>query len=130
MILMKYIDEEIFAHARSQIRFMDQQKGKRSVLGFMGIGVIVIFVCLIQMIKEQSEKTGTELLLDEKFLSGIAMGILVILGLGISSLAVVRMFSFFYGKEIEVYRLLLRLKDESSSFTPKPQSPTTIEGDR
>jgi len=127
---MKYTDEEIFAHARSQIRFMDQQKGKRSVLGFMGIGVIVIFVCLIQMIKEQSEKTGTELLLDEKFLSGIAMGILVILGLGISSLAVVRMFSFFYGKEIEVYRLLLRLKDESSSFTPTPQSPTTIEGDR
>lgn len=126
---MKYTDEEIVAYARSQIRFMDQQKGKRSVLGFVGIGVIVIFVCLIQMIKEQSDRIGSDLLLDERFISGIAMGILTILSLGFSALAVVRMVSSLYGKEIEVYRLLLKLHSESESFPSKPRSPATTESD-
>jgi hypothetical protein len=111
---MKYTEEEILAYARSRIRFIDQQKGKRSVLGFMGICVIVIFLCLIQMIKEKSEKTGADLLLDERFLEGIAMGILIILTLGFASVAVVRMFAGLYGKEIEACRLLVKLKDGSS----------------
>jgi hypothetical protein len=126
---MKYTEEEILSYARSQIRYIDQQKGKRSVLGLMGIGVIVIFVCLIQMIKKKSEETGTDLLLDEKFLSGIAISILIFLCLGISAVAVVRMFSTFYGKEIEVYRLLVRLNDERSGYPPKSRDPTTSEGE-
>lgn len=84
------------------------------VLGFMGICVIVIFISLVQMIKEKSEKSGTELLLDQRFLEGIAMGILIIFFLGVAALAFVRMFAGLYGKEIEVYRLLVRLKDNRS----------------
>ncbi|MGA2554820.1 MAG: hypothetical protein ABSG04_00905 [Verrucomicrobiota bacterium] len=111
---MKYTEEEIVAYARSRIRFIDQQKGKRSVLGFMGICVIVALLLLIQMINEKSEKSGADLFLDERFLSGIAMGIFIIISLGFSVLAFLRMFANFYGKEIEAYRLLVRLQDEKN----------------
>jgi len=111
---MKYTDEEIIAYARSRIQFIDQQKGKRLVLGFMGIGVIAMFILLIQMIKEKSEKSGANVLLDDRFLAGIAIGILILMSVGFGALAVVRMFDGCYGKEIEAYRLLVRLKDERS----------------
>jgi hypothetical protein len=111
---MNYSEEEILAYARSRIRFIDQQKGKRLILGFSGIGLIVVFISVIQMINEKSEKIGTDLWLDEKFLAGIAMGILTILLFGVAALAVVRMFGCLYGQEIAVCRLLVRLKDERS----------------
>src|ERR1700722_62350 len=111
---MKYAEEEIFAYARSRIRFIDQQRGKRLILGFMGIGLIVMFISSIQMVNEKSDKIGTKLLLDEKFLLGTAMGFLIFILLCLAALAVVRMFANLYGREIEAYRLLLKLKDRRS----------------
>jgi hypothetical protein len=123
IVLMKYSEEEILAYARSRIRFIDQQKGKRSILGFLGLGVIVMFITLIRMINEKSEKIGTDLLLDEKFLMGIAMGIMIFIFLGIAALGVVRMFGELYGKEIETCRLLVMLKDERNGYQPERGSP-------
>jgi len=111
-LLMKYTEEEIVEYARSRVHCVDQQKGKRMVLGFMGLGVIAMFLCLVVMIKQKSAETGADVLLDQRFIEGMALGILIILVLGVAALAVVRMSGNFYGKEIEAYRLLLQLKDE------------------
>jgi uncharacterized membrane protein (DUF485 family) len=120
---MKYTEEEVLAYARSRIRFIDQQKGRRLILGFMGIGVIVVFIDLILMIQKKSERIGTDLLLDEKFLMGITMGILIFFLLGICALVVARMFTELYGKEIQAYRLLIRLKDERNRDDKDFQAP-------
>lgn len=108
---MKHSDQQIVEYARSQVRFVDQQRGKRLVLGMMGTVAIVAVIVVIQMIREKSDKLGAALWQDEKFLAGMAMGILLVVGVGISALAVVRMFAGFYGREIEVYRLLVRLTE-------------------
>jgi hypothetical protein len=73
--------------------------------------VIVGFVAVIQMIQTKSEKVGANLILNENFLAGVAMGILIVLTLVFGVLAFVRMFSSFYGKEIEVYLLLVKLNN-------------------
>jgi hypothetical protein len=111
---MKYTEEEIVAYARSRIRSCDQQTGKRLVLGIMGIGVIVMFLCLIQLINEKSEKIGSDWLLDQRFIEGIGMGIFIILSFGCAALPAVRMFACSYGKETEAFRLLVKLKEEKS----------------
>jgi hypothetical protein len=126
---MKYTEEELLAYARSHIRVVDQQKGKRLVVGFMGIGGIGMLLCFLEMVKDKSEKIGVNLFLDERFIEGVAMGVLLCVTLGLSALGVMRMFSFLYGKEIEAFRLLVRLKDERSGYPPKPRTPTGGEGE-
>jgi len=111
---MKYTEDEILTYARKRIRNIDQQKGKRLILGFMGTSVIGIFIYLVQIIQEKSKKVGTDLLMDEKFILGIAMGIMIFIFLGVAAFAFVQMFTSLYGRENEVYRLLVRLKDEKS----------------
>lgn len=108
---MKYTDDEIVAYARSHVRRIDRQQGKRLVLSFMGLGGIAVVVLLAMMLADKSEKTSG-LLQDANFISGVAFGILAILVVGISVLGFLRMFGMFYGRDIEVYRLLVRLNDE------------------
>ena len=48
---MKYTEEEILAYARKRIHYVDLQKGKRLVLGFMGVCVIAMFFCLERVLK-------------------------------------------------------------------------------
>ncbi len=118
VVLMKYSEEEILAYARSRLQHIDQQKGKRSVMGLMGICAIVIFLGLIQMTREKSVKTGADLFLDERFLEGAAMGIFMSLGLGVSAQTIVRVFAGLYGKEIEAFRLLVKLKEGNRGQNP------------
>ena len=110
-IRMKHTDDEIVAYARSHIRQMDQQKDKRLVLGFFGIGSLATVIFLVKVLVDKSEKFGG-LLQDTNFISGVAFGILGIQLIGISVLGFLRMFNMFYGKDIEVYRLLVKLNDE------------------
>ncbi len=112
---MKHTDEEIVSYARSHIRHMARQKGKRLVLGFMGVGGIVVVVFLVSMLLEKSEKSGG-LFHDGIFISGVAFGIFVTFALGISVLGFLRMFTMSYGKDIEVYRLLVKLNDEKNGW--------------
>jgi hypothetical protein len=109
---MKYTDEEILAYARSHIRRLDQQKGKRLVLAFMGVGAITVVVLLMRMLLEKSEKGRGGFFQDDHFISGVAFGIFAVLAVGIGVLCFLRMFSMLYGKDIEVYRLLVRLNGE------------------
>ena len=111
---MKYTDEEILAFARAHIRHLDQQKGKRLVLGFMGVGAIAAVVLLIRMLLEKSEKADGSFFQDAHFISGVGFGIFGILVVGIAVLCFLRMFSMLYGKDIEVYRLLVRRNDENN----------------
>jgi hypothetical protein len=109
---MKYTEEEIMAYARSQVRFNERQKGKSFILGFMGISVIVMAIALTKMLQKKSDTLGDNLLSDERFITGIGMGILFCLTVGVATLCLVGTFSRFYGKEIQVYKLLVKLKDE------------------
>lgn len=110
---MEHTDEEIVSFAKSQIRFIDQQKGKRLVFGFMGVGGMVVVILLAAMLLEKSEKVGG-LFQDEIFLLGVAFGILAVLALGISVLGFLRMFSMLHGKDIGVYRLLVKWHEEKN----------------
>jgi hypothetical protein len=114
IVFMKYSEDEIVAFARSHIRFVEQQKGKRLVLGFMGAGFLVLVMLLGILVEKASETMEANLFLDVKFIMGTAMGFMLFFVVGLAGLAVVRMFSGFYGKDIEVYRLLVRLKDGTS----------------
>ena len=110
---MKYTDEEILAHARAHTSHMDQQKGMPLVLGFMGMCGIAAVILFVTMLVDKSEKVDG-LFRGASFVSGVALGILATITVGISVLGFLRMFNMFYGKDIEVYRLLVRLDDKNN----------------
>jgi hypothetical protein len=114
VIHMKYADEEILAYAKKHIRHLNQQKGKRLVLGFMGVGAITIVVLLVRLVLEKSDKAGVNFFQDAHFITGMAFDIFGVLVVGIAVLCFLRMFSVLYGKDIEVYRLLLKLNEEKN----------------
>ena len=108
---MKHFEEEILAYAELRIRFVDQQKGKRLILGFLGMGMIVVLFMWLHIINKVSEKIGANLWKDEKFILGILVGFIIVVFAEASALAVVRVFGSLYDKEIEAYRMLVKLKD-------------------
>lgn len=109
---MKYTDDEILAYAKAHISHMDQQKGKPLVLAFMGMCGIAAVILFVNMLVDKSEKVDG-LFRGANFNSGVALGILATITVGISVLGFLRMFGMFYGKDIEVYRLLVRLGDKN-----------------
>lgn len=117
---MKYTDQEIVDHARSYVSHFDQQKGKRLVLVFIGLGCVAAVFLLIQMLTEMSEKTDLNPFQNVSFISGIAFGIMSVIFLGTGVIAFLRMFSLFHGKELEVHRLLVRWNDEKTGQQPQP----------
>lgn len=113
---MKYTEEEILEFAKSHIRNIDQQKGKRLVIGFVGLSGVVTVSLLITELLKKSDKMGGGLFTDEKFILGLVLGFFATFIFSISVLGFLRMLSIFYGKDIEVYRLLLRWSDEKVSI--------------
>jgi ABC-type xylose transport system permease subunit len=106
-----YTEEQVLDYARRRIKFMDEQKGKRSAMAFSGIMLIALLIWFVRMISEKSDRIGTNLFADEKFIYGVAAGVVfIILGIA-ASLSVVSMISPLYAREIETYRLLIKLKD-------------------
>ncbi len=112
---MNYTQDEIVAYARAQIRFREQAKGKRLILGFLGLAVIVNCVLVIQMIKTKADQLGVAWLQDAGFLTGFGLGVLACLFVGAAAVCLVRLFPAMYGQDIEVYRLLVRLTADSKS---------------
>lgn len=108
-----YTDEQILTYARSHVRRIDREKGKPYIIGFYLIGGIILIVSLATAYFDKCKKTGTNLFEDLNFLTGFAFGVATLLYLGFSALAFTRMFSFFYGKELAVYRLLVKQNDET-----------------
>jgi hypothetical protein len=115
---MKYTESDIIDYARSQVRHIGQQKGKRPVLVFMGGSCVATVFFVTTMIAEKLEKTGMDSGHAISFISGLACGVVGTLFLGASILAFLRMFSFLYGKDIEAYRLLIKWHDEKN-ISPK-----------
>jgi len=119
---MKYTEEEILAHACARVRSADRQKRKGLILGFMGISLILLFILLINQINDVSHKIGANLLLDADFIRGIGVGILIVMYVGIAIMAILPMLPGFGGPEVEVCRLLVRLREEKAGGRVVPNS--------
>jgi hypothetical protein len=109
--MKKYTDEEILTYARSHVRRIDREKGKPFIVGFFLVGGVVMVVSLVSAYFDKCKKTGGNPFEDLSFLSGFAFGVASVVYVGLFTLCFIRMYSFFYGKEIAVYRLLVKQTD-------------------
>ena len=66
------------------------------------------------IIRKGSNKIGTNLSLDVRFLDGVVIGIMTLMYLGMAVLAILPMLAGFGRREIGVCRLLTRLRDRKN----------------
>jgi len=109
---MKHTDAEIIQCARRRVHYVEIQKGKRLVFGFMCLAMLLLPALGIGCVREKLGTADYAFLMDGKFAAGVLAGVLFCLWLMIGVLGTWSMYRDTFGHGLDMHRLLVKLADQ------------------
>ena len=108
---MNYDDRTVVEYAEHRLKAVRSQ---RLVFPIMG-GLFVAFViCLVWMVRQESDKLGELLVANRVFWAGFGVGVLFLSMLFLCAFGLVKSFRMSWGIEAAVYELAVRRGHENS----------------
>ena len=105
-------DEEIIEYARNRVRYVEMQKGKRLVLGFMCLAILLMPLLGVACLREKLGAANYAFLLDGEFAAGVLAGLMFCFWLSVGLLGTWTMYRDILGNGLDTCRLLVKLAEQ------------------